>query len=541
MKWINFVCWTTVTASMSLLTACGSGKKSDDDSTPRGKIESAFFSASVESGVPMRLMMAVGYVESGLRPERSSALYLGGGQSGIDFGDSAFGLSFNDLALTKDVGAGSAAPAGALESQVRAYGKFLKEKFKSNALPVNAVTPEEKFRWIWRLAELHHGGDQLHRNLWSVFAHEMITTLNKGFEIKDVETGEIVKLEKETPEIKEDQLPKNLQQDLALDKYSADIHLASLFSLTSAQPIEGVNQPKRVEVIHCPFSLSTCVDLQKKRSESSARLSAHYIIPRDETAAPEGLLVLQMARHSEPVELTDVNGKTEIVTNRIVIMLAGNSGRYVDGMRSYANSLWLTSYQLRLLGAAIREVCGALERPEGVNIAACVATSGDAGVLFRNQPAGNYRWGDISDFDESIFYPYVANESGAASATTLETGDGRLTYDAGSPFTLIAKFQSGARRVEMERLIRCGDKTDKRIIWEPAGYPQIRNVTSKSFDFTYYDAGPNGNGDQFFRAKVFGEGSKFLGWAIQQVQLRNVKEGSDSNEALSKYCIRNGT
>lgn len=538
MKLLDFICWTTAVVTLSLLSACGKGRKSGDDSAPRGKLESAFFAASVESGVPMRLMMAVGYVESGMRPDRSSALYLAnesgpGSQSGIDFGDSAFGLSLDELAVARDTS------SGALETQIRAYGKFLKEKFKTNALPVNAVTPEEKFRWIWRLAELHHGGDQQHRNLWAVFAHEMITTLNKGFEIRDVETGDVLRLEKEGPEIKEDQLPRNLQQDLALDTYHSDIRPASLFSLTTAQPVVGVNHPKRVEVIHCPFSLSTCIDLQQQRRDSSARLSAHYIIPRDETSAPAGLLVLQMARHDEPVQLTDLNGQVETVTNRIVVMMAGNSGRYVDGVRTYANPQWLTDYQLRLLGGVVTEVCSVLERSEDVNRAACVQPGGDSGVLFRNQPAGNYRWGDIADFDESIFYPYVITGAGALGVTTLETADGRTTYEAGAPFSLVAKFQAGARRVELERLVRCG-KNEQRIVWEPAENPQIRNVTTKSFDLTYYDGGPNNNGDQFFRAKVYGENAKFLGWAVQQVQLRNVQDDA-SDESINKYCIRNGT
>ena len=62
----------------------------------------------------------------------------------------------------------------------------------------------------------------------------------------------------------------------------------------------------------------------------------------------------------------------------------------------------------------------------------------------------------------------------------------------------------------------------------------------KDFEKKWYDAGPNGTGDQFFRVKANGEGGKFLGWATKKVQLK----GFDKNDvpvAPSKYCLRNGS
>lgn len=525
-SFIGVICLTN-------LSACGNRGKSDDDSPARGKIEGAFYTASSESGVPVRLMMAVGYLESGLQSTRSSATYVAsadnrlGSQQTIDFGDSAFGLSLEELGVDKD------SNSAALETQIRAYGKYLKTQLKGKSLPANAVTPEEKMRWISQLAAIHHGGDDQHRNLWAIFAQEMISTLNKGFEVRDSDSGEILKLEKETPEINRDQLPQNLKQDLALDTYHADIRPAYLFSLTSSQETTAINHPKRVEVIHCPFSLTVCIDLQQHHRDGRARMMAHYIIPRDDSSGPG---VLQMARQDESVLLTDTNGTLQTVSDRIVVMMTGNSGRYVDGVRTFANPQWLTDYQLRLLGAVVTEVCSVLERTEKVNKPECLTPGGDNGVLFRNQPASNYRWGDISDFDESIFYPYITNGSGSFSAT-IETSDGRTIYDAGTQFTLTVKFQAAARRVEVERLVRCGNDA-RKMIWEPNGYPAVKNVTSKSFDMTWYDSGPNANGDQFFRAKVFGEGSKFLGWATQQIQLRNIQKDA-TNDGASKYCLAN--
>ena len=535
MKRPSFVRYAAVTVCLFQLTACGKGGSGDDDSPARGKIESAFYTASSTSGVPLRMMMAAGYLESGLQAEHSSATYLASGasqgsQENIDFGDSAFGLSLDDLGIAKDPN------SSALETQVVAYGKYLKERMKSSSLPINAVTPEEKLRWIWKLAEIHHGGDDQHRNLWTVFAQEMISIMNKGFEVRDPVSGELIKLEKESPEINRDQLSQNLKQDLTLDTFPSDIRPANLFSLTSTRASDVINKPKRVEVIHCPFSLTVCIDMQEKHHDGTARLMAHYIIPRDDQGSPG---VLQMARHDESLLVTDTNGQLETVSNRIIVMLAGSSGRYVDGARTFANPQWLGDYQLKLLGAVVTEVCRVLERsPEGVNKNTCMTPGVDGGVTFRNQPASNYRWGDIADFDESIFYPYISSSSGSFTAT-LETGDTKTVYDAGAQFSLVVKFQAAARRVEVERLVRCANDT-RRMIWEPVGYMPVRNVTSKSFDnLTWYDAGPNGNGDQFIRAKVFGDGSKFLGWATQQIQLRNVQKDT-SSDGVSKYCLRNG-
>lgn len=530
----SFVRFAALTIGLCQLSACGKGGKGDDDSPARGKIESAFYTASSTSGVPLRMMMAAGYLESGLQAERSSVTYLASGeahqgsQESIDFGESAFGLSLDALGLAKDPN------SAALETQVVAYGKYLKERVKPGSLPANAVTPEEKLRWIWKLAEIHHGGGDQQRNVWTIFAQEMISILNRGFEVRDPVSGEIIRLEKETPEINREQLSQNLKQDLTLDTFPADIRPANLFSLTSSRVSDVENHPKRVEVIHCPFSLTVCIDMQQKHRDGTARLMAHYIIPSDDQGSPG---VLQMARHDESVLVSDTNGELETVSNRIVVMMAGNSGRYVDGTRAYANPQWLGDYQLKLLGAVVSEVCRVLERSKDINKNTCMTPGVDGGVTFRNQPASNYRWGDISDFDESIFYPYISSTAGSFTAT-LETGDMRTAFDAGSQFSLVVKFQAAARRVEVERLVRCPND-QRRMIWEPVAYMPVKNVMSKSVDnLTWYDAGPNGNGDQFIRAKVFGDSSKFLGWATQQIQLHNVQKDSNS-DGPSKYCLRN--
>jgi hypothetical protein len=104
---------------------------------------------------------------------------------------------------------------------------------------------------------------------------------------------------------------------------------------------------------------------------------------------------------------------------------------------------------------------------------------------------------------------------------------------------LTAGFQATARRLELERLVRCATP-DHRVVWEPVDQQQVLNVAQYAFnDNVWYDAGPNGTGDQFFRVKATGDGGKFLGWSTRLVQSR----GFDKTwiPEASKYCLRNGT
>lgn len=512
--------------------SCRSQSGDGDNGVARGKIETAFYAASANSGVPVRMMLAVAYLESGLRPQPQSAKYTLSDtqvvEQNIAFGETAFGLSLKGLGLGSDPGAPSS-----LEVQVAAYGNLLKDATKGVALPPNAVTSEEKIRWIWRLAEIHRGNQRQNKNLLAIFSKEMIQILNSGFSVRDVLTGEIVTLEKEATPIEESQLPANFRQDLSLYTYTADIGPAYLFSLKAAKPSDIMNHPVRVEVIHCPLSLSACLNLQTMDSANFAPMGAHYVLPSSPAVSPG---ILQMARHDMSLELIDSNGVNERVTDRIVIMLTGQSGRYVGGIRTYANPMWLNDYQLRLLGSTVDAVCTSLASRHGVDFAKCKTANVEGGLTFRSQPVGAYRWGDISEFDEAIFYPYVESGVGLSATAVMSVEGGHRSIEAGTNFRLNIQFQPEARRVELERLVRC-DGADQRVVWEAVDSKPVQNVSSKSIEMMWYDAGPNGNGDQFFRAKVTGSGGKFLGWALQQIQLKNF-EKDPQIEGISKACLQ---
>lgn len=533
MKRIYYSALICAVLAVPVLQGCG--RKGNSSSGPsRGKIESSFYTASSESGMPVRMIMAVAYLESGLRGESQSATYLTGNQSeerSIGLSESAFGFSLGELTLA--LGEGGKTPT-TLDEQIVAYGKFMKQRLKDSGLPANAVTTEEKLRWIWKLAEIHRGKERQNRNLWSLFAQEMMQILNAGFTISDPGLDEKIILEKEPVAMTVEQFPANYRQDMTLDTYRADIRPAYLFSLKSPSPSDVMNYPKRIEVVHCPLTLSACLSLQTKDSSQYAPLGAHYVIPSNSQIGPG---ILQMSRHDESIELVTTSGTTERVTDRIVIMLTGFSGRYVRGIRSYANPMWLNDYQLRLLGAAVNEICGSLERSQRVNFSKCMTPDSPEGITFRTQPVGTYRWGDISEFDEGVFYPYLSSVEGILSTTALEVEGGNSVVEAGANFRINVKFQPTARRVELERLVRC-DGEDKRVVWESVDNKPVRNVSNRVIDMNWYDAGPNYNGEQFFRAKVTGENGKFLGWAIQQVNLKNFgKDGQ--GEGISKACFRN--
>jgi hypothetical protein len=342
-------------------------------------------------------------------------------------------------------------------------------------------------------------------------------------------------MEREGSILREQDLAENYRQDLQLDMYHSDIRSGYLFSLTRDDSHSTVNHPKKIEVIHCPFSVSTCIQMQDEMSTEVARFGAHYLIPATDTLVPG---ITQFVHHNESVFLTSGAGTLEEVSDRVVIMLAGLSGRYSDGQRSYADPMWLSDFQLRLLGVAVSEICAAISRSEGVDREQCQLLGGANGVSFRIQPGSSYRWGDIADFDETIFTPYLLSPEGISANTTL-TLAGEGTISAGSVFHLNAGFQATARRIDLERLVRCPG-ADRRVVWEPVDQQQVRQSSSISFQKKWYDAGPNGTGDQYFRVKANGENGKFLGWATKKVQLKDFDK-NDVPVSSSKYCLRNGS
>ncbi len=525
----NTIIFAYTLAVLSTSWGCGSRRQESTNSVTRTVIEQAFIDSAAANGVPVRVMMAAGYVESGLRAERSSSSYSFDGLTvpvTLIKGESVFGFSLTELGI-------SVTDSVELQAQIQAYGRLLKAQLSDGPSIGGFVTAEEKMRWIWKIASIHMGKNAS-RNLLAVFAREIMTTLNQGFSVQNSE-GIVARLEAESRALSDADFPENIKQDLTLDMYHADIRSAYLFSLMRENPSKVENVPTHIEVVHCPFTLSTCIQMQGSKLDEANPLTAHYIVPASDGSVPG---VLQFFHQDESVALLDVDGKAEIVKDRVVIMLVGSSGRYSEGHRKFANPMWMTDYQLRLLGAAISDICGVIAHGDSALRQACQTVGGTGGIVFRTQPAETYRWGDIPDYDETIITPYLTGSDGILATTTLTLNPDSPVV-AGHSFKLTASFQAAARRVELERLVRC-PSPDDRVVWEPIEQRQIRNETSHSFDGAWFDSGPNGTGDQFFRIKVNGAAGKFLGWSTKLVQMRNFDK-TDVAEVPSKYCLRNGT
>lgn len=530
----------TVGVSLAFATF-GCGKKSKGHGgggKPTSKVEAAFLKAADESDIPVRYMMAVGYLESRLAPQNATSNYVSIGHEdepvarGTLLTQTAFGLTFEQLGLdpAKD-------DSQLLETQIGAYAKWLRGKIDGSelALTTDSAKPEDQFDWIRNLSMLHRQGVEQRRNVQIIFAKELIQILNEGFVWQDPRNGEQLIFEKESPKIdvNDDKFPKNGRNWLALNDMpdAAEINMATYLPLVTVPSSEIVNKPKRVEVIHCPLTLSACLELQTRNQESDIRLAAHYVIPQDRTIFGR---VVQVAQHKEVVMLTNDKGEDVPVQDAVVIMLVGNSGRAVSGSRSPAIPTWFTDRQLRAMGAVVEAVCTALStrKDEPVDRDECMSTSGDRGVQFRHQAASEeFRWGDIADFDPTIFNAYIENPSGLSSEVAFEFDGDERRFQAGEEIPLTVLFDTSARTVELERLNRC---PSGKVVWEPVRIDQVRAAKRATFEEIYHDSGPNRNGDQFFRARIYSRDGRLVGWSIDQIFLEDFEK--EPAFASEKYC-----
>ena len=512
---------------------CGTKKKQQGGGTAMGSVEASFHKASSDSGVPVRFLMAAAWVESRLSPARSSSVYVNPEDEqdrvakGLKLSQTAFGLSAAALQLEGHP------EAEDLKVQVGAYAALLSGRVAELNLSRTPTTSEEKSRWLWEIAQLHREGLTGRRNVRVVFAKELMRALNEGFVWQDPATGETIQMSKENPALKETDFPADRQSLLQLDTLRADVDRAIYFPLVSPAGRRLENNPTRIEVVHCPLTLSACLEMQNVVEGEESRLGAHYIIPDDDLITDRAL---QVARHEDVVLTTATNGTFVTVQDAIVVMLVGNSGRYVNGSRVNAIPTWLGNRQLKLMGWIIDDVCTSLAAERGIDRAQCLSFGGERGVTFRRQMGESYRWGDIPDFDETIFAAYLTNAGGLQGETSIQFPAGRKQYAAGEVIPLSVLFQPRTKLVELERLVRC---PDSRVVWAPLELEPVMAITQKQFELTFYDAGPNGNGDQFIRARAYGDGQMMMGWSMDRIWVQNFSKGN--SVVPVKYCLRNGT
>ena len=519
-------------AQAIVLGGCGNKKPTTAVEDPgKHPVKNSFELAASTHQLPLRFLMATAWVESRLVAASASATYRNLGDQniaglGLPITETAFGLTYKTLGLDP-----AASESRALETQTLAYGAWLSARTKNLGLKAQLETDEDRYYWIENLARLHRAGLDGRRNVQVVFAQELIRTLNEGFVWQDSRTGERVTLPALEQPLRYEDLPKNGQNFLAFKEFEAEIFGATFLPLATSPAGEFENRPKRIEVVHCPLALSACLQIQSgfDTVESDVHLGAHYIIPQDQTILSK---VIQVAGHEETVLLTDSLGQPRMVDDAIVVMLTGHSGRIVDGRRSDARPDWLSTAQVSRLAQVIREVCLKLsESNSSVKVEECRSPVGDHGVQFHRRGIEEIRWGDIADFDAKIFAAHLSKPDGMTSEIAFEFDRESKTFRAGDDVSLTVLFSPEARRVDIERLARC---SDGQVVWEVIRSLQVRGQNRSTIVERFFDSGPNGNGDQFIRARVHGQKNGLLGWTVDSLNMEDYEE--DALPAASIAC-----
>jgi hypothetical protein len=511
-------------------SACGEKRpNSKKSSSKRGRVDAAFASASKKYKIPARFMMATAYLESRLSPENALAHYVDPNDPanavlrGTVMTQTAFGLTFDQLGLDP-----LKEESHTLEAQIDAYGNWLHTNSSdSTYLTSSPKTLDEKYFWIDTLAKLHRAGEIGRRNVQILFAKELIQILNEGFIWQDSRNGQVLKVAKESPSINVSNFEQDIQKWFELDTPAgvSELPTATYLTLATIPPGDLKNKPKRVVVIHCPLTLSACLELQNSKEDTDeyVHLETHYVIPPIYNNTDiDFARVYQVAKHDNARIITNSRGEHLPVEDAIVVMLVGNSGRIVEGERYPAKPTWFTDKQLRRMGQMINDICTYLSSHNGVDRNKCLSTEGNLGVQFHSRGySEEYRWGDIADFDPSIFQAYLASAGGLGTEVAFEFKGNRKEFKAGQiPLKIL--FNPIVTNVELERLSRC---RDGRVVWERVETEEVRGQRKIQFKKAIYDSGPNRNGEQFFRARVFDKNAQLVGWSIDQIYLRKFEEG----------------
>jgi hypothetical protein len=524
----------TLMLSAFYAVSCGGGGEESTKHVGYSDYQKVIHKKSSDNGIPSRILLAVGYIESRLSPTPSQALYVNpttsedDGIRGLPIAETAFGISSLELGLE-----GNSNKQDLLE-QVSAYAAWIRSKVDEQNvnLPLELKTTEDKIRWIWEVSQYHRVGTRVRNDVRSIFARELVKVLNNGFYWQNEDTGETIKLPPESPAIMREDMPEAYQTLLQLGTSTrTDIPNVEFLPLATLIGEEG-NRPNHVEVIHCPLSLSGCLELQTQLGDGDIKMEAHYIIPssRDIIDGP-----IQIARHSRAVKLTDHQGNHRLVDNAIVVMLVGNSGRFENGYRVDANPKWLNKQQIVDLTSVIGSVCELLKEEGATTLSSCLTLPVDRPrmereLLFQTPIGASYRWGDLPDYDPRIFESYLKNYGTKLPGAASFSKDIYKT-SAGKGISMKLGFTDRVRLVVYERLVRCPDRSLK---WAKIYEEQVRATTSSGLAVKLWDSGPNKNGTQYFRAKVYSK-DQLIGWDISEIYLTSF-ETENQDEMIHEVC-----
>lgn len=511
---IEIIAFTFTSLICLSFAGCGGNSKKNKQEGPAlSPIEKDFHIFAQQNNLPPRMLMAVAYLESHINPTPSTTVYNNELPLGPEIADSAFGIERKELGLNPD-------EEPDLKSQIEAYAKWLGRKAEGLKLEPNPITLEQKFNWLLLIAGEHRGND--HRNIRAVFILELIKILNEGFTWKDPKNGQILQFLPETPKIDPTSLETIGQNLLRLYVQNSDSQLADLFPQIHPNKPGEHEKPNGILINHCPFSLSACLKLQlSAEGGKNVFFGSHYLIPQDDSIYPKPI---QVSMNSNPVFFMNENGE-KTISNKVIITLVGKSGFLDKGVRLKANPNWMTKWQLQRLGALVQDICQTISNlPQATtNYESCMTIN--EGIQFKvGEDPNVYKWGDIADFDQRIFYAHIKAFRGLPGEANFVIEKQNNIFHAGEPIKLTLKFQLQARNITLQRLIRCADQSLK---WHTIRDMQVKSQTSLQFSPLYWDGGPNGDGQQFFRAKVYGNISQedkkreLLGWDTTEVFLIN--------------------
>jgi hypothetical protein len=520
----------------ALTVSCGEEKKKKSDNGPApGRINQIFTKTADEFGIPKRMLLAIAFKESRLNPQPQSVAYGSEDNTrSIFLAQTAFGISHSQLALAPE-----RETSRDLAVQTAAYAQWVRSQMADKSLTLNPTpgTPAEKFDWIWFLSQIHRTGQDTRRNVQILFAYELMDKLNSGDMWQDPESGEMVVLEKEPTPLNVDSLEKPMKESLKLYVEDGDIFAAQYFELSTLPSQDDKNVPTHIKVIHCPFELSACLEMQQKsETPQDVKLNAHYIIPPNQDMVTKPLQVLQ---HRSSVETMAEDGTTTTVNDAIVILLTGNSGHYERGQRTVINPQWITKWQLSQLGKVVRHVCPAIKKINPlVEVSSCLSVGGLFGVRFSHQGASsNYQWGNIPDFDEDIFSAYIQTPDALSGNVSFSFPGNTQLFDVGEKVSFDLKFMPGTTRIDLEQLQTCADG---KTIWNTIHSYPTRKINTKRVELPLFEQGPNHNGEHYLRAMVYGAKGELMGWETDHVIIKDYDRESPVPVSLKK-CGRNGT
>lgn len=493
---------------------CGKKKKHHSDPGPSySPLELAFVNASRAHGIPVRYLMAVGYLESEFNPEASKAIYGDSKAIGPSLKDSAFGIARSELGLSSD-------STPDLKIQIDSYANYVAKKMSGLEMQANPTTLNEKFNWLWVLADIQRGNQHSesdHPNIKALYVMELIQLLNHGFTFIDPFNQEVVQFAKESPAIDPNQLQDNDPNKtlLHLNANKSNSQLADLFIQIRLNQQEEL-VPTGILVNHCPLSLSACLRLQVNEVENDGNgmyLGTHYLIPQDSSLYAKPI---QVSLETNPVPILNPAGDIQ-QSDKIIITLTGKSGFIGDSIRKSADPSWMSKWQLTQLGALIEDICA---RKSNVHDAifdykTCL-TIGE-GVHFQltdQRQNHSYQWGDLVDYDAQIFAAHIKAYKGLPGDTQFDIATS-TAFTAGQPIPLKVNFQKVAKHLILERLVRCNG----HLKWQLVDTHRVASINQFQFETTALDQGPNQDGKQFFRVKVFGglsgdnpNNRELLGW-----------------------------